>query len=66
LKLSEEFLLVDLVDHLDELSEANTLLMERVRVKARSLNQKRLGKLVRDFGGLRVKKFFGSMMTDVH
>jgi hypothetical protein len=53
--------LVDLVDHLDSLSESDAQWVQKVRVKARSLNQKRLEKLVRDFGGLKVKKFFGSL-----
>jgi hypothetical protein len=56
--LSPEFLLVDLVDHLEEIAEDKERVLHNVRKKVSSVNPKTLSKAVRDYGGLRAKKFF--------
>jgi hypothetical protein len=56
--LTKEFLLVDLVNNLDQLAEAKDEVLERVTVRASSLNARRLQRAVRDYGSMRTKKFF--------
>ena len=46
-KLSEEFLLVDLVDNLDRLAEHKSSMLERVKKKAQRADHKALKKAVR-------------------
>ena len=56
--LTKEFLLVDLVNNLDQLAEAKNEVLERVRNRAASLDTRRLQRAVRDYGSVRTKKFF--------
>ena len=56
--LTKEFLLVDLVNNLDQLAEAKNEVLERVRTRAASLDTRRLQRAVRDYGSVRTKKFF--------
>jgi hypothetical protein len=56
--LTKEFLLVDLVNNLDELAEAKNEVLERVKKRAASLDIRRLQRAVRDYGSVRTKKFF--------
>jgi hypothetical protein len=56
--LTKEFLLVDLVNNLDQLAEAKNEVLERVRKRAASLDTRRLQRAVRDYGSVRTKKFF--------
>jgi hypothetical protein len=57
--LTKEFLLVDLVNNLDQLAEAKNEVLERVRERAASYDAQRLQRAVRDYGNVRTKKFFG-------
>jgi hypothetical protein len=57
-KLSPEFLLVDLVDHVEDIAEDKEWVLNNVRKKLGSVNSKALSKAVRDYGGLRAQKFF--------
>ena len=57
-KLTKEFLLVDLVNNLDQLAEAKAEVLERVRERAASYDASRLQRAVRDFGNVKTKKFF--------
>ncbi len=57
-KLSEEFLLVDLVDNLDRLAERKSSMLEGVKKRLAHVDPKRLQKAVREYGGLKAKKFF--------
>jgi hypothetical protein len=59
--LTQEFLLVDLVNNLDQLAEAKSEVLGRVRERAASLDAARLRRAVRDYGNVRTKKFFGSL-----
>jgi hypothetical protein len=56
--LTREFLLVDLVNNLDQLAEAKDEVLKRVVERATELDQKRLRRAVRDYGSERTKKFF--------
>jgi len=56
--LTKEFLLVDLVNNLDQLAEAKSEVLERVRERAASYDVSRLQRAVRDYGNVRTKKFF--------
>jgi len=57
-KLTKEFLLVDLVNNLEQLAEAKTEVLERVRERAASYASQRMKQAVRDYGSVRTKKFF--------
>jgi hypothetical protein len=56
--LTKEFLLVDLVNNLDQLAEAKRQVLERVRERAASSDARRLRRAVREYGNERTKKFF--------
>jgi hypothetical protein len=56
--LSNEFLLVDLVNNIDQLAEAKDEVLQRVQRKVSSTDQGRLRRAVRDYGNERAKKFF--------
>jgi hypothetical protein len=56
--LTKEFLLVELVNNLDQLAEAKNEVLERVRERAASYDASRLLGAVRDYGNVRTKKFF--------
>lgn len=56
--INEEFLLVDLVDHINHLAENREKVLDRVKVKALTMNQKQLKNAVLKYGGARSKKFF--------
>jgi hypothetical protein len=56
--LSSEFLLVDLVDNIDHIAEDRRHILQNVKEKAQTVNEKALLKAVRTYGGVRAKKFF--------
>jgi hypothetical protein len=56
--LSQEFLLVDLVNNLDRLAESKTEVLARVKERAASYDAARLQRAARDYGSVRTKKFF--------
>jgi hypothetical protein len=56
--LTKEFLLVDLVNNLDQLAEAKEEVLKRVAERAASSNTPRLRRAVRAYGNERTKKFF--------
>ncbi len=61
--LSEEFLLVDLVDNFHCLSDENyEARHESVKRRALRMNAKVLAKNVRKYGGRKAKKFFGEIL----
>ena len=57
-KLSNEFLLVDLVNNLDHLAESKEEVLSRVTERASSLDAKKLQRAVRNYGNVRTRKFF--------
>jgi len=62
--LSEEFLLVDLVDNIDSLAEPKPSLLESVKKRASHADAKALAKAVRQYGGVKARKFFQPLLTN--
>jgi len=56
--LTKEFLLVDLVNNVDQLAEAKDEVLKRVMERAASSDSPRLRHAVREFGNDATKKFF--------
>ncbi|WP_316168733.1 MULTISPECIES: DUF6088 family protein [unclassified Bradyrhizobium] len=56
--LTREFLLVDLVNNVDQLAEAKDELLKRVAEHAAKSDPKQLRRMVREYGNERAKKFF--------
>ncbi|WP_316204524.1 hypothetical protein [Bradyrhizobium sp. SZCCHNS3051] len=56
--LTREFLLVDLVNNVDQLAEAKDEVLKRVAEHAAKANPKLLRRAVREYGSERAKKFF--------
>jgi hypothetical protein len=56
--LSQEFLLVDLVNNVDRLAERRDEVLACVKKRAATYNAPRLLRAVRDYGNVRAKKFF--------
>jgi len=63
-QLSEEFLLVDLVDNLDRLAERKPSLLESVKKRASQLDAEVLARAVREYGGVKARKFFQPLLAD--
>lgn len=60
--LTNEFLLVDLVNNVDQLAEAKDEVLKRVLQRAASTDRRRLRRAVRDYGNERTKKFFDRVL----
>jgi hypothetical protein len=60
--LSKEFLLVDLVNNLDQLAEAKLEVVDRVTERAVSLDGPRLRKAIRDYGSASTRRFFSHLL----
>ncbi len=61
--LTKEFLLVDLVNNLDQLAEAKSEVLDRVKERAASFDGPRLRRAVRDYGSVRTRKFFDRVLS---
>jgi hypothetical protein len=61
--LTKEFLLVDLVNNLEQLAEAKDEVLQRVAERAASADGARLRRAVRDYGNERTKKFFNRVLS---
>jgi hypothetical protein len=64
-KLSLEFLLVDLVNNLDQLGESSEEVLDRVRARLATSDKARVKKAVQSYGSERAKKFFARALDDV-
>lgn len=62
--LSEEFLLVDLVNNLDRLAENADAVLSRVKDKSKALDTPAFRRTVRNYGDLRARKFFAQTLGD--
>ena len=60
--VTEEFLLVDLMNNLNELAEDQEELRARTREKALSMNPARLKRAVHEYAGASAKKFFAGFL----
>src|SRR5690606_27324505 len=63
-KLSEEFLLVDLVNNLESLAEDPQEVLKNVALKVRSMEVKKLKRHVSQYGNIRTKKILYTMLSD--
>jgi hypothetical protein len=61
-KLTDEFLLVDLVNNVDSLAESRKEVLERVKERAPSFDAPRLERAVRSYGNMRTKRFFTEVL----
>lgn len=61
-KLSDEFLLVDLLNNLNNLAEDKEVLVQNIAAKARSMDGKKLKKAASDFGSVKAKKILAKLL----
>lgn len=60
-KLSEEFLMVDLVNNLNQLGEDKGSVLKNVLKKAESMDSKKLKRVLNNFGKVKTRKVFKSV-----
>lgn len=63
-KPTEEFLLVDVVNNLNQLAEDADKVLKFVSKKLPTLNKERIKQTVQEYGGVRAKKFFAKQLQD--
>jgi hypothetical protein len=63
-KLTQEFLLVDLVNNLDRLAESREDVLARVKERTANMDERRLQRAVRDFGNMKTRKFFSQTLRN--
>lgn len=61
--VTQEFLLVDLVNNLDRLAENTDKVLQRVAHKAFELDNNALMRMARDYGSVKAKKFFEATLS---
>lgn len=61
-KPTPEFLLVDVVNNLDQLAEDREQVLEQVKNKAVLMDSRTLADTVREYGGARARKFFAKFL----
>lgn len=64
-KLSREFLMVDLVNNVDQLAESKDEVLSRVKEQAAHSDIARLQRYARDYGNVRTKKFFAQSLASM-
>jgi len=64
-KLTEEFLLVDLVNNLSELAEDREALRARAQSKAKEMDSQRLQNAAKKYGKVSTQRFFKQALADV-
>lgn len=62
--LTREFLLVDLVNHIDGLAEERREVLDRVKKLAADFDDVRLSRAVHRYGSVRARKFFEAIKTE--
>lgn len=63
MKVSEEFLLVDLVNNLDSLAEDNKYVLEKVKNKVLQFNKSRMKRCLTKFGNVKTKKLLMPLLN---
>ena len=61
-KLSQEFLLVDLLNNLESLAEDTGLILKNVPGKLSTMNLRKFKRDLREYGSLRTKAFFNPLI----
>jgi len=64
-KLTREFLLVDLVNNLDQLGESAEEVLDRVRARLAASDWARVTRAAQSYGSERAKKFFARALAEV-
>ncbi|MEV4607089.1 hypothetical protein MRBLMR1_002069 [Neorhizobium sp. LMR1-1-1.1] len=64
--LTKEFLLVDLVNNLDQLAEDRDHVLARVKERALQANRTALTRAAKEYGMVRTRKFFNTLAADTH
>ena len=62
-EVTQEFLLVDLVNNLDTLAEDTKEVLSKVRNKVKTMDAQKLHKTVKAYGGARAKKVFTPLLN---
>ncbi|MET3115088.1 hypothetical protein AAKU52_002831 [Pedobacter sp. CG_S7] len=62
-KLTKEFLLVDLVNNLDKVAEDKQTLLNNVLSRAATMDKRKLKKSVTEYGGAKAKKLLASLIN---
>lgn len=65
-KITQEFLLVDLVNNLDLLAEDKTEVMQQVLDKAKKMELKKIRRNVSEYGNVRTKKLLSPILENQH
>lgn len=65
-KVTQEFLLVDLVNNLDSLAEDKTDVMRQVLDKAKNMELKKIKRNVSEYGNVRTKKLLSPILENQH
>jgi hypothetical protein len=60
--LSKEFLMVDLVNNVDQLAESKNEVLARVKERAADLDARRLKRAARDYGNVQTRRFFSQAL----
>lgn len=63
-KVTQEFLLVDLLNNLDQLAEDPKEVVAKVRFKAKSMDPKKLKKSLQEYGGAKAKRLLEPILTN--
>jgi hypothetical protein len=61
-KVTQEFLIVDMVNNLNTLAEDKSLLLNKLSVKAMSMDRKKLAYAVSEYGGVKARKLFAQYL----
>lgn len=61
-KLTEEFLVVDLVNNLKELAEEQMAVLQNLTVKVSEMDKKKLKQSVAEYGNVKTKKIFATLI----
>jgi hypothetical protein len=63
LKATPEFLLVDLLNNLDQLAEDRKEVVSKVKLKAKTMDAKKLKKSLQEYGSVKAKKLLEPVIT---
>lgn len=63
-KVTQEFLLVDLLNNLDQLAENPKELVAKVRFRAKTMDQKKLKRSLQEYGTIKAKRLLEPMFTN--
>lgn len=64
-KATPEFLLVDLINHLDHLAEDRNMVLQNALSKAKTMNFNKLKYALREYGHTKTKKLFEPVLTEM-